>query len=150
MPAMRGGVYSCMRAWQRFRGLNAADRGLIVEAAAWLFGVRLGLAALPFLVLRRTLLHLSDRFARRAVAPQSAQRVAWAVTSAARHLPLSMTCLIESLAAHAMLRRRGMASELRFGVRRTPPSLAAHAWVEHDGAVVVGRIDDLSEYATLR
>ena len=142
-----------MRTWRRFRALNAADRGLIVEAATWLFLVRIGISAVSFLTLRRALANLSNRFVHR-VPPShaSAQRVGWAVTAAARHLPFRTTCLIESLAAHAMLHRRGIVSELRLGVRRPdgPASLAAHAWVEHDGAVVLGEIDNLREYGELR
>ena len=143
-----------MRTLQRFRALDAADRVLVVEAAAWLCGVRAGLATLPFLTLRRTLSSLSGHFAQpaRQSPPHhaSAPRVTWAVSAASRHLPFRTTCLIESLAAHTMLHRRGMTPELRFGVRRSPSSLAAHAWVECDGAVVAGQIDDLAEYAALR
>jgi hypothetical protein len=142
-----------MRTWQRFRALNAADRGLIREAVVWLVGVRIGLAALPFLTLRRTLSKLSEHDGRPVAASrESMQRVAWAVTSAAGHLPLSSTCLTQSLAAHAMLRRRGVDVEVRLGVRPPDggPSLAAHAWIEHDGAVLLGQIDDLSDYAELQ
>ena len=140
-----------MRTWQRFRALNAADRRLIVEGAAWLLGVRIGLSALPFLTLQRALSRLSASVPHAADPLDEPQRVAWAITSAARHLPCSTTCLIESLAAHAMLRRRGVDCVVRFGVRppRGRPALAAHAWIEHDGAVLLGRIDDLSEYAAL-
>jgi Transglutaminase-like superfamily len=141
-----------MRTWQRFRALNAADRRLIVEGAAWLVFVRIGLSVLPFLTLRRVLSRAGAiRPAPGDRSPVPAQRVAWAVTSAARHLPFATTCLIESLAAQAMLRRRGVQCEVRVGVRprQGRPALAAHAWVEHDGAVLLGQIDDLSEYAAL-
>ena len=142
-----------MRTWQRFRALDAADRGLIVEGAAWLFFVRIGISTLPFLTLRRVLSSLSARSARRpGDSRDSARRVAWAVTSAARHLPLPTTCLIESLAAQTMLRRRGVDCELRLGVKRPADrsSIAAHAWIVHEGAVVIGRVDDLYDYAELR
>src|SRR5215212_5592378 len=103
------GVYSPMRKWQRFRALDAADRRLLIESAAWLFAVRAGLAAVPFHTLRRALSGLSVMFPRR---PDSAHypapRVAQALTRAARHLPCSTTCLIETLAAQAMLRRHGV------------------------------------------
>lgn len=104
--------------------------------------IRVAVAVAPFVVVRRVL----QLFPRSSNAP----RVAWAVAAAARHVPFRTTCLVESLAADAMLRRRGVASEIRFGVR--PPdggTLAAHAWVEHNGAVVFGARSDLSEYAVL-
>ena len=142
-----------MRTWQRFRALSAADRGLVIEASVWLFGVRAGLSALPFLTLRRGLSRLSALVGGAVDdSTESTQRVAWAVTAAARHLPFSTTCLVESLAAHAMLSRRGVACKLRLGVRPpgARPSLAAHAWIEHDGTVLVGRVDDLSDYVALQ
>jgi hypothetical protein len=59
--------------------------------------------------------------------------------------------LIESLAAHAMLRRRGVECALKLGVRRAERSpFTAHAWIEHGGAVVLGQVDDLAEYAPLQ
>jgi hypothetical protein len=133
--------------------LDAADRGLLVEAAAWLAGARLGLSLLPFLTLQRMLASLSQRVALPAdCASAPTARVAWAITAAARHLPLRSTCLVESLAARAMLQRRGIDCALRLGVRRAadPSPFAAHAWLEHHGAVVLGQVDDLSEYAPLQ
>ncbi|OFW26916.1 MAG: hypothetical protein A3H97_21950 [Acidobacteria bacterium RIFCSPLOWO2_02_FULL_65_29] len=76
----------------------------------------------------------------------------WAMSAVARQFPAFRTCLVEALAVHAMLRRRGLPSEMRLGVR-TPgsqaASLVAHAWVECDGVVVVGNDRDLPQYAVL-
>jgi hypothetical protein len=141
-----------MRTWQRFRALSAGDRRLVVEAAAWLVAARFGLLLLPFPALRRALSSASCRFpALDQSASATPAPVAWAITSAARHLPMHSTCLIESLAGHAMLRRRGFDCDLRLGVRRPSgrSSFAAHAWIEHRGSVVLGKVDDLSEYAIL-
>lgn len=141
-----------IESFQRYRALSAADRRLVVEAAMLLAAARIGILGMRFSVLRRVL----DRGARM-VAPRRSDtststvaRLAWAVAAAARHLPFRSTCLIESLAADVMLRRRGYASEIRFGVR--PPDrggLAAHAWVEHDGTIVSGALDELPEYSVL-
>lgn len=124
---------------------------MVVEAAMLLLLVRAGLSLLPFTTLRRSLRYYSDP-ARPASATSEAlvPRVAWAVMAAARRLPIRTTCLVESLAGDAMLRRRGLSSTLRFGVR-TPDRgvLAAHAWVEHDGTVVFGALDELPDYSVL-
>jgi hypothetical protein len=49
-----------------------------------------------------------------------------------------------------MLRRRGCACDVRFGVRRADRhALAAHAWVEYQGSVVYGSFDCLAEYSVL-
>lgn len=48
-------------------------------------------------------------------------------------------CLPQALAAHWMLRRRGIPSVIRFGVQRqSEGNLAAHAWLYAGGAVVLG------------
>jgi hypothetical protein len=81
-------------------------------------------------------------------ADRAVRRIAWAVTAAARRLPSRTTCLVEALAADAMLRRRGFASTLRIGVREPAAAvpLDAHAWVECEGSVVIGELANLSDY----
>jgi hypothetical protein len=141
-------------AWSRFRALNRDDRLLALEAAIVLVLVWAGLRTLRFRVLR----HLLNRYAGRADARfdrtrPALNRIGWAVIVAADHLPTSMTCLVQALAADAMLRRRGFASELRLGVRlhrSGSDSLEAHAWVECDDGIVVGGLKDLTDYAVLR
>jgi hypothetical protein len=64
--------------------------------------------------------------------------------AAADRLPFRTTCLVRALAADAMLRRRGHAPEIRFGVR-TPETgatgIEAHAWLDLSGAVVLGEVE---------
>jgi len=45
-------------------------------------------------------------------------------------------CLHQSLVLWWLLRRQGIACELRLGVRKQHGSVEAHAWVEHNGAVL--------------
>jgi len=64
----------------------------------------------------------------------------------------SANCLVQALAADAMLRRRHLPSEIRIGVRPRcghSARLEGHAWVESGGVVAVGALDDLSEFETL-
>jgi len=62
-----------------------------------------------------------------------AQRIARLVSIAANHGPYRATCLRQSLALWWVLRRRGIAAELRIGVRKDGGELQSHAWVEHAG-----------------
>ena len=138
-----------MQSWRRFRSLSAADRVIVAEAAVLLGLIRAAIPVFPFLSIRRALRTFA-RIGRVSRGHSDSARAAWAVTAAARHMPLRTTCLVESLAVDAMLRRRSVACEIRFGVR--PPdggTLAAHAWVEHDGAIVYGARPDLSDYSVL-
>jgi len=147
-----------MPAWRSFVTASASDRRLLVEAAVLLALVRVGLQILAFPTLRGFLDRVTSRRGGRVrpAAPGSAtepaNRVAWAVTAAARRVPGSMTCLSEALAAAAMLRRRGYAPHLRIGVQdpgNTSKPLEAHAWVECDGHVVVGELENLAAYVVL-
>ena len=47
--------------------------------------------------------------------------------------PLEAGCLVESLTIWWALRQRGLAAELRLGVRTFVGPLQAHAWVEYQG-----------------
>ena len=65
-------------------------------------------------------------------------RIAWAVESVATRPWMNALCLPQALAAHAMLRRRGLASQLCLGVARENGLLTAHAWVEVGHNKIVG------------
>jgi len=63
-----------------------------------------------------------------------ADRIAAAVVHVNRRvLPYESRCLLESLAIWWLLRRRGIAVDLVFGVRTIMGPFEAHAWVEHEG-----------------
>ena len=77
---------------------------------------------------------------RRFVADE-ANWVSWAVESVGTRAAMNAVCLPRALAAHAMLRRRGIASRLCLGVAREGRALAAHAWVEVGKDKIVGGAD---------
>lgn len=119
-----------------------SDRLFLLEAAVVLALVHIGLRFLSFQTVR-SLLHRwaggSVPAPRLALAP----RLLGAVDRASRRLGL--TCLPRALAAHALLARRGIRTDLRIGVARTAGSpLEAHAWVEREGVVLLGELPDLS------
>jgi Transglutaminase-like superfamily len=136
-----------LRDWRTFRSLGAERRRLIVEACVLGGAIWLGLRVLPFTSLRRML----DAWAVRAVpGPQlPATAIGWAVAAVASRSP-ARTCLIEALTADAMLRRRRHESILHLGVRKTEDRLRpldGHAWVECNGVIVVGHLEDLAKYS---
>ena len=67
--------------------------------------------------------------------------VAWAVATIVARPWMRALCLPQALAAHAMLRRRGIASRLCLGVARDGSTLAAHAWVEIGGDKIAGETE---------
>jgi Transglutaminase-like superfamily len=64
--------------------------------------------------------------------------VSWAVENLGAKPWMNALCLPRALAAHAMLRRRGIASRLCLGVARDQGALSAHAWVEIGDDKIVG------------
>jgi hypothetical protein len=133
-----------MRRLRRFLSLSAADRVLLVRALGWVALARAALWFVPFTRLRVAADRLRASSLRRGTDPG---RVAWAVQTATRAVPRA-TCLAQALAADAMLRRTGRAPTLRIGVAKEGASLEAHAWLELDGAVLVGD-HDLHRYTPL-
>jgi hypothetical protein len=63
-------------------------------------------------------------------ATHEADWIFWAVEHIAAQPRMNADCLPSALAAHAMLRRRGIASRLCLGVAREGCEFSAHAWVE--------------------
>jgi len=59
-----------------------------------------------------------------------------AVDVAARHHLYPMRCVSRALALRSFLAEEGIASDLRFGVRKEGDRLAAHAWIERGGTPI--------------
>ena len=81
--------------------------------------------------------------------------VARTVRSVARRWPLNAVCLPQAMAGQWMLRRRGVASRLWFGVRKAADGgagnasgLEYHAWLTVNGECVLGG-GGIETYATL-
>jgi hypothetical protein len=62
----------------------------------------------------------------------------WAVDTIAAKSSGHNLCLPQALAAHAMLRRRGISSRLCLAVAREQQELAGHAWIEVDDHTIIG------------
>lgn len=70
---------------------------------------------------------------------RTAQAVGRAIRRAAERLPFAAVCLPQALAAHALLRRRGIPGTLHLGVRRTEDgTLPAHAWLSCHSTPILG------------
>ena len=143
-----------IRTSRRLWSLDPADRGLILEATALVLLARVGLHLWRFSTLRSLLDRAAEWSTASGVRPLNAERrVGWAIGVASRHLPVSTTCLVDALAGDVMLRRRGLESNLHFGVRApdhtASSQLTAHAWVESGGTIVTGEAETLPAYAEL-
>jgi len=127
-----------MRAIDRWRRLTREEKRLVLRAAC---SIATAAVALRVRGLKRMLAAESAGDARQATedaenARQAAeiQKFVAAVERAGRYVP-GATCLTESLAMARMLRKCGIAAEVRIGVR-TDDGFHAHAWVEVKGAAI--------------
>ena len=137
--------------WARLASLKPREYLLLAEASTLVTIVNLALRFLPYRFLER--MNRVKAAATGSAIPASAApgKIGWAVQAVSRRLPGRNACLVQALAAQAMLRRRGFVSDLRIGVAGRDPdgAIKAHAWVEYQGNVIVGEIADLSSYSVL-
>jgi Transglutaminase-like superfamily len=127
--------------WKKFRRLSAFERGIVLEAAGGLLGTWTGLRLIGFRRWERVLALFAPPAnaigpARNAAVEELALLVARMQQAAARNLFLRTNCLEQSLVLWWLLRRRGIAADLRIGARKDSERFEAHAWVEHHSQVL--------------
>ncbi len=119
------------------------------QALAWVSATRAALAVLPW---RR----ISAAFERSPTRPgppdwDRAKQTVWAVDAVARRVLPARPCLTQALVARHLLRRQGVDTELQIGAARsTKGEIQAHAWLEHNGQIVIGRIRSDVPYTPFR
>lgn len=147
----------------RARSLSWTQQRLLAEALAWLGVLRIALLVLPF---RRTaaLLRLSPTSVTEASTEASglplngiharkpggndgnvgrendvAEGIGWAVRAVGARTPWLSTCLAQSLAGYAMLRRRQVPSVVYLGVAKDGEGdLSAHSWLRCGEGLLTG------------
>jgi hypothetical protein len=135
-----------MRLLFKFLKFDAGDRHLLIMTLILLAAMRLGLWLLPF----RTLLKLLPRISGSQVTQQvSVGKISWAVKTVSRYIP-GVKCLARALTTQVLMNRNGHSCELRIGVAKGEKGiLEAHAWIEHEGLIVMGYLADLSRFMPL-
>jgi transglutaminase superfamily protein len=130
-----------MELWQKFWRLSGYERGIALEAASALAATWLGLRLAGFRRWKNLLTRLTPTANSVPRQPTASQRepaevIARIAAAAARNLFFGTNCLEQSLVLWWLLRRRGIAAELRIGARKEFQRFEAHAWVEVDSAVL--------------
>lgn len=124
---------------------------LLLYAVVLLNGIRLALWIFPFSLVNRQLSAISTVWVRPTSQPPVALAlIVKAVTIAGRYTPGNARCLVRALTAQALLNYYEYSHQLHIGVmKKADRSVEAHAWVEHEGWIVVGGLDNLSEFKPL-
>ena len=131
----------------KFLSFNAGDRHLLIMTLILLAAMRLGLW-----LLFRTLLKLLAKISQpvtQTTNQVSIRKIVWAVEVASRYMP-GVKCLARALTTQVLMNRYNHLCQLRIGVAKDKTGiLEAHAWIEHQGKIVIGNLADLSRFIPL-
>jgi hypothetical protein len=133
----------------RFLQVPARERRLFLRAVPILAAVRIALWLLPLRTALRLTARVRDRRGPFRANRPGVRDLAQSVRRAGRVIPKA-NCLPQALAGQILLGRAGHESEVRIGVRRDPErGFEAHAWLEHQGEVVLGEIPDMARFTPM-
>lgn len=135
-----------------FLAIPFGDKARILTAITLLIVVRVGVFVVSFDRFRRLLLAPMAPLSRIVPGSPGLTRVVWAVEVADRHLPGHRTCLMRSLTTEALLRLYALTDDIdhRIGVDKTADGeFEAHSWIESDGEILIGDVEDFSRFEPL-
>jgi hypothetical protein len=133
----------------KFMALPWQGQWLYLNTALWLLAVKAGLYLLPFDRLRQWM----ARFDEPACQPADMEEMR-AIIEAIERIgqvlaPLRINCLPQALVGHRLLGRKGFDVQLKIGVlKNRGDRLAAHAWLEYQGQVMLGDLRNLGQFTS--
>jgi len=126
-----------MKLLANFRRMPPAEKRLALQCFMIVWLVRIGLWTLPLKLVRRWV-DGGKRNSNQSPDAAYIARLSGMIEFVSRRVP-RVTCLTQALALQAMLARRGTETSLRLGVTRDDRGrFRAHAWLEQNGAVLIG------------
>lgn len=138
---------------KRYWSRPAPDRWMLVQAAVLTVLVRASLSLFSLRSVVRGLRHWAGRLSSSEAADRTyRERVVWAASAVSRRLLPERPCLTQALVVQFLLRRRGDESAtLHIGVAKDQDrGIAAHAWVEREGEVIIGGASSPQQYRPLK
>lgn len=134
------------RKYAKFRALSGRERRILATAFVSMPAFRLALQLLGFKRFISCFIG-GPALGKAPIAFEETVKIGGLVNSAAFHLFGPDCCLIRSLYLLWLLRRLGVACELRIGTQLAPGRLMGHAWIEVAGAPVNDAGDVARRYA---
>ena len=133
----------------RWKALSGGEKISFVSSVICLTIIKAGLVLLPFSTFRKLFAWFTKSQTKNEVSQQKISQTAWAVASAAHHLPFELLCLPQALATKYLLRKVPSLT-LEIGVAiDSSKTFQAHAWVEKNGSFVIGDWDENISYQRL-
>jgi hypothetical protein len=124
-----------------FAGLKRRDQALLGRAFACLLSCKARLLLTNFAQLQAWATDTGN-------GAEPMDRIRWAMGVALQLAP-GATCLCRALALQRLLARNGHQSDLRIGVKKCGDDFRAHAWLLHEGQIVMGSTES-EQYEVLR
>lgn len=133
--------------FHKVMALPRHKKWLHCNTALWLIAVRAGLCLLPFDRLRGWVA-ATDKPAGQPAPIEEMHEITKAIERLGRFLaPLQINCLPQALVGQRLLRRKGFDVQLKIGVLKDRGDLlAAHAWLEYQGQVILGNLQGLRQF----
>jgi len=136
-----------IRVVKQFWHLSGSDRVLLLQTIILLLAIKLGLKFTTVQQLRGQLQYYTRW---KSTVSRPASRLIWAVEVATRILPGDTKCLARALAAQALLLGHNYPAKVRLGVAKDADgNFEAHAWVESEGKVAIGQLQDGERFKPL-
>lgn len=137
-----------MKWWRKFLILTNRERLFLIETFLLLGLVKLGLGLISY----QKLLHLLDKMSKLDYKDREIElnKIVRAVNISTRYMPGGAKCLARALTTQVIMRQQGYSPQLIIGVTNAEQGqLEAHAWIEYQGLIVVGDLQNLSRYMPL-
>ena len=130
-----------------FRRLSAYEKRTLIMTIFLLPALKVAIHVWSYQRIRAVLLRTSQQREQKEESSKVVGETVRIVGRVSRYDVMRATCLTRSMALWWLLRRQGVESEIRFGVRRGGDGIQAHAWVEQGRLVLNDRADIRDIYA---
>jgi len=139
-----------MKSLIKFLNLPHLEKKLFCQVLLTVCVIRAGLWVLPFKWVKR---YLAINNSAKSQDDSADWIVITSVTNkvktCSRFVPYA-TCLTQALTTHSVLNRQGASSELKIGVAKDGNGkFEAHAWLEVNGKIIIGKIPRHQRFAVL-
>jgi len=128
----------------KFYALHWQEKKCLLKAYFLLGIMRFAILTVSFKRLSKSLQHHHNQ------APQKpldeaqftqAKTIGWAVVTAAGYTPWNSNCLAQALTAQRMLKQQHIPGMFFLGVKKAEQQLEAHAWLQCDSHVLIGKYE---------
>jgi hypothetical protein len=134
-----------LRKIQQFTRLTNEEKKLFLEAYMMLGVMRAAILTVSFKRLTRSLEHVPSKKEIAALNDEENAKViavGRAITKAALHTPWESACLVQSLTAQKMLKKRGIPGVFYLGAakdKNVEEQMKAHAWSQCGDIIITGK-----------